>query len=158
MEVSVTNNLSVARLIRELRPDILLSPTAATNQHPDHVVVSRVARNAARLARYGGVSELADLPPHSIRHHLEYAITPGGEPSRERLKTCIDVSAQVKRWIDLMQCHATQLRTRRYLELQIARARVLGLTSGVEYAQALYPADDFLIDSLGNLPVSIRLF
>ena len=57
-----------------------------------------------------------------------------------------------------MECHATQLRTRRYVELQAARARFLGLTSGVAYAQALYPVDDFLIHDLAALPASVRLF
>ena len=57
-----------------------------------------------------------------------------------------------------MECHTTQLRTRRYVELQIARARLLGLTTGVEYAQALYPVDDFLINNLAELPASVRLF
>ena len=57
-----------------------------------------------------------------------------------------------------MECHQTQLRTRRYIELQTARARLLGLESGVEYAQALYASDDFLVQNFGELPASVRLF
>ncbi len=57
-----------------------------------------------------------------------------------------------------MECHQTQLRTRNYIELQTARARLLGLEAGVEYAQALFPGDDFLVESLGDLPPSVRLF
>jgi len=57
-----------------------------------------------------------------------------------------------------MECHVTQLRTRRYVELQTARARLLGLTSGVDYAQALYPVDDLLINNFAELPASVRLF
>ena len=57
-----------------------------------------------------------------------------------------------------MECHQTQLRTRRYIELQTARARLLGLEAGVEYAQALYPTDDLLIKNLAKLPASVRLF
>ena len=49
------------------------------------------------------------------------------------------------------KCHATQLRTRRYVELQIARARLLGLTSGVEYAQALYVTSDLLVNKIADL-------
>jgi LmbE family N-acetylglucosaminyl deacetylase len=131
---------------------------ASRDQHPDHVVVSHLCRNATRLARYGGLAELRDLPPHPIRHHLEYAITPGAEPVRDRPTIRIDISEHLARWMELMECHQTQLRTRRYLELQIARARLLGLEAGVEYAQALYPTDDLLIKSLAELPVSVRLF
>ncbi len=57
-----------------------------------------------------------------------------------------------------MECHQTQLRTRNYIELQTARARLLGLEAGVEYAQALFPTDDFLVETLGDLPPSVRLF
>jgi LmbE family N-acetylglucosaminyl deacetylase len=158
MEVSAPNNLAIARLIRTVRPDLLLSPTMGGEQHPDHLVVSQLCRNAARFARYGGLGELRDLPAHAIKHHFEYAITPGAEPHHEKTKVCVDISTVFERWVELMQCHASQLRTRRYVELQTARARLLGLTTGVEYAQALYPVDDFVVNDLAALPTSARLF
>ena len=40
--------------------------------------------DAARLARYGGIAELRDLPPHTITHHFGYAVTPGAEPARDQ--------------------------------------------------------------------------
>jgi LmbE family N-acetylglucosaminyl deacetylase len=158
LELSAPNNLVLAREIRRIRPDLLFSPTSGADQHPDHSIVSQLCRNAARLARYGGLSELRDLPPHSIQHHFEYAITPGAEPPNDCFKLQVDISAQFQRWVDFMECHATQLRTRRYVELQTARARLLGLTSGVDYAQALYPVDDLLINNFAELPASVRLF
>lgn len=158
LEISVANNIAIARQIRALRPDLLLAPVASLDQHPDHVVVSHLCRNGARLARYGGVTELRDLPPHVVEHHLEYAITPGAEPPNDRVKIRVDISAHYARWVELMECHQTQLRTRRYIELQTARARLLGLEAGVEYAQALYASDDFLIKRLADLPASVRLF
>jgi len=158
LDSSAANNLAVARTIRKERADVLLSPTAVRNQHPDHIVVSQLCRHATRLARYGGLSQLGDQPVHAIKHHFEYAITPGAEPPNDRPKLRVDIGAQAERWIELMECHATQLRTRRYVELQTARARLLGLTSGIEYAQALYPVDDFLIHTLSELPASVRLF
>ena len=123
---------------------------ASPDQHPDHIVVSHLCRNAARLARYGGLAELRDLSPHAIRHHLEYAITPSAEPGQEQRTIRVDISEYFARWVELMECHQTQLRTRRYIELQTARARLLGLESGVEYAQALYATDDFLIKNLAS--------
>ena len=158
MEISAANRVAIARVIRRVRPDLLLSPTAAGDQHPDHLVVSQLCRNAARIARYGGFEGLRDLPAHLVRQHFEYAITPGAEPPDGSVKIRIDIVAQLQPWIELMECHTTQLRTRRYVELQTARARLLGLTSGVEYAQALYPVDDFLVSSLDQLPPSVRLF
>jgi len=158
LEIAPASNIAIAREIRAARPDVLLGPVASPEQHPDHVVVSHLCRNAARLARYGGLEELRDLPPHAIKHHLEYAITPGAEPLPDRRAIRFDISQYFARWVELMECHQTQLRTRRYVDLQTARARLLGLEAGVEYAQALFPTADFLIGELGNLPVSVRLF
>jgi LmbE family N-acetylglucosaminyl deacetylase len=158
LDASAANNLALARVIRELRPNVLLSPAGGGNQHPDHIVVSQLCRNAARLARYGGLEELRDLPAHAIEQHCEYAVTPGAEPPNDRPRLCVDIGAELKRWVELMECHASQLRTRPYLELQTARARALGLTSGVEYAQALYPTADFVVKHLGAIPGSVRLF
>jgi N-acetylglucosamine malate deacetylase 1 len=158
LEVSSANNIAVARQIRVGRPDVLLAPVASSAQHPDHIVVSQLCRNAARLARYGGLSELRDLAPHAIKHHFEYAVTAGAEPGRHHPAIRVDVSDRFGRWVELMECHQTQLRTRRYLELQTARARLCGLEAGVEYAQALYATDDLLITSLAELPASVRLF
>ncbi|HEY1582586.1 MAG TPA: PIG-L family deacetylase [Chthoniobacterales bacterium] len=158
LATSPANAIAIARQVRSFRPDILLAPTSARDQHPDHVVVSQLCRDAARLARYGGLSELLDLPPHALRHHFEYAITPEAELPNERPRLRVDISAHYARWVELMECHQTQLRTRRYIELQIARARLLGVTAGVEYAQALFPSDDLLLTSLAELPLSVRLF
>lgn len=158
LDCSAANNIAIARVIRTVRPDVLLSPTLGANQHPDHIIVSQTCRAAARLARYGGLRELEIQPAHAIKHHFEYAITPGAELPDKRPKIFFDISAQFERWIELMECHATQLRTRRYVELQTARARALGLTSGVEYAQALFPIDHWLVNNLAELPPSVRLF
>ena len=158
LEICAVNNIAVARQIRAARPDVLLSPVASPAQHPDHIVVSHLCRNAVRLARYGGLAELRDLSPHRIRRHLEYAITPSAESGHEQRTIRVDISEYFARWVELMECHRTQLRTRRYIELQTARARLLGLESGIEYAQALYAPAAFLIKNFGELPPSVHLF
>ena len=158
LEICAVNNIAIARQIRAARPDVLLSPVASPDQHPDHIVVSHLCRNAVRLARYGGLAELRDLSPHRIRRHLEYAITPSAESGQEQRTIRVDISEYFARWVELMECHQTQLRTRRYIELQTARARLLGLESGIEYAQALYVPDAFLIKNFGELPPSVHLF
>lgn len=158
LEVAVAHNIAIARQIRLARPDILLAPVGSLDQHPDHAVVSRLCRNAARLARYGGMEELRDLPPHAIRHHLEYAITADADTRGDQPIIRVDISEHFTRWIELMECHQTQLRTRRYIELQTARARLLGVEAGVEHAQALYATSDFLVKDLAELPASVRLF
>jgi LmbE family N-acetylglucosaminyl deacetylase len=151
------NAFAIARQIRLVRPDVLLSSTTTKDQHPDHAAIGTLTRDAARFARYGGIADLRGIEPHSITHHFEYAVTPGAEP-RDRARLRVDISAQIEKWIALMECHATQLRTRRYIDLQTARARLLGIEAGVEYAQALFAADDLLVRHLDELPRSVRLF
>lgn len=158
LEISAANGITIAREIRRARADILLTPTSSPGQHPDHIVVSQLCRKAARLARYGGLAELKELAPHTIKQHFEYAITPSAEPPNESAKIRCDISERFAAWVALMECHKTQLRTRRYVELQTARARLFGVEAGVEYAQALFPTADFLVEGLLELPGSGRLF
>ena len=158
IDSSPANAIAIARQIRAAKPHVLLAPVTCPNQHPDHATVGALCRDAARLARYGGIDELRDSPAHAVDHLFGYAVTPGAEPSSDRLAIRVDISAHFARWIELMECHQTQLRTRRYVELQTARARLLGIEAGVEYAQALFPADDLLIESLTDMPRSVRLF
>lgn len=155
---TVENTLAIARCIRAVRPEILLAPTAGRDQHPDHTAVGRLCINALRLARYGGIKELRDVPSHAVSQFFAYAVTPAAEPSRESAAVHVDITPYFTRWVQLMECHKTQLRTRDYIELQTARARLLGVQAGVEYAQALFMTDHLLVKTLAELPPSIRLF
>jgi LmbE family N-acetylglucosaminyl deacetylase len=114
--------------------------------------------NAMRLARYGGLAELRELSPHAVGHYFAFAVTPGAEPRDGGAAVHVDISTYFQRWVQLMECHKTQLRTRDYIELQTARARLLGVQAGVEYAQALFMSDHLLVKTLAELPPSIRLF
>ena len=158
IEASPAHALRIARRIRATNPNVLLAPVTSPNQHPDHAAVGALCRDAARLARYGGIDALRDSPAHAVDHCFGYAVTPGAEPSSNGIALRVDISAHLARWIELMECHQSQLRTRRYIDLQTARARLLGVEAGVEYAQALFPADDLLIETLTDMPRSVRLF
>jgi N-acetylglucosamine malate deacetylase 1 len=57
-----------------------------------------------------------------------------------------------------MEAHASQLKTRNYVELHLAMARVHGLSAGVEHAIALFSDDPILVDSLKQLGRSSRRF
>jgi LmbE family N-acetylglucosaminyl deacetylase len=77
-------------------------------------------------------------------------VTPSAELQQRAIR--VDISAQFERWVQLMECHQTQLRTRRYIDLQVARARTFGIEAGVEYAQVLFTDSDFLVGGLAGLP------
>lgn len=159
LEYSVTRAITLASIFRRLRPRIVLSPTVVESQHPDHAVLGRLARDAARLARYGGIQELRDLPPHAIEQLLFYATTTEGEP-KDILPILVDVSSPqiVATWTSAMEAHASQMGTRNYVELQLTRARLNGLRCGLGHAIALFPGDPIVIDSLAELGRGARQF
>jgi N-acetylglucosamine malate deacetylase 1 len=161
IEYNAANRLLMTAQIRKFQPQVVLAPLAGDklageNQHPDHVAVSRLVRDAARLARYGGVEGFQDLPPHSIGHLYYYSIT---RPFQDGLPdVVIDVSPVKEKWETAMACHRSQMRTRPYADLVRARARTLGASIGVEYAVGLWTNDPLRLRSLADIPLSSRYF
>jgi LmbE family N-acetylglucosaminyl deacetylase len=159
MEIRATHAIKLAALIRRLQPGIILSPSLVKNQHPDHFRLGMLVRDASRLARYGGVKELSHAKSHAIGQLFFYSITPEAEPT-DLGRVLVDVSAPdvVALWTAAMEAHASQLATRRYVELQLTRARLNGLSAGVEYAIALFPNDPILVAGLAALQQGARQF
>jgi N-acetylglucosamine malate deacetylase 1 len=159
LEVKPAHALKLAAIIRRVRPGVVLAPSLVENQHPDHGRLGRLVRDAARLARYGGLKKLRAQDAHAIGPLFYYAVTQEAEPAGV-LPVLMDVSEprDVEAWTAAMGAHATQLRGRNYVELALARARVQGLRAGIAYAQALFPNDPLLFASLGPLARSARRF
>ena len=72
----------------------------------------------------------------------------------------MDVSAPeiIAAWTAAMNAHASQVSARNYVELQLARARVLGLRAGVGHAIALFPNEPLLFESLRQAGRGARKF
>jgi LmbE family N-acetylglucosaminyl deacetylase len=159
LEVRAAHAIKLAGIVRRVRPGIVLAPSLVENQHPDHAKLGRIVRDAARLARYGGLKELRRSPRHAIDQLFYYAVTPEAEP-RDISPVLIDVSAPeiLAAWTAAMDAHASQTRTRNYVELQVARARLLGVRAGIRHAIALFPNDPLVVDSLAQLSRSARRF
>ncbi|MFY9926021.1 MAG: PIG-L family deacetylase [Opitutaceae bacterium] len=159
LEVRAAHALTLAAIIRRVRPGIVLAPTLVGNQHPDHPRLGRIVRDAARLARYGGLGGLRGRPAHAIGQLLYYAVSQEAEPAGA-LSVLIDISEPevVAAWTAAMGAHRSQLSTRNYVELQLSRARVHGLRAGAAYAQALYPNDPLVFGELEPLLRGARRF
>jgi len=159
LEMRAAHARRLAGVIRRIRPAIVLAPSVVENQHPDHSRLGRLVRDAARLARYGGLKELRRLAPHAIGQLFFYAVTPEAEPS-DITPVLMDVSAPeiVAAWTAAMEAHASQVRARPYVELQLARARFQGLRAGVGHAIALFPSDPLVAASLAQLSRGARRF
>ena len=159
LEVKAKHALKLAAIIRRLRPGIVLAPTVEQNQHPDHYRLGQLVRDASRLARYGGLKELKSRNAHAIDQLFFYALSPEAEPAGVQ-PVLIDISAQgvLTAWTDAMEAHASQLRTRNYPSLQLARASVNGSRCGAMAAIALFPNDPLVFDSLAPLTRAARRF
>jgi len=118
-----------------------------------------MVRDAARLARFGGVAELRGRPPHAIASLWFYGVTVDAEP-RDLPTVFIDVSEPevVTAWRAAMEAHASQQQTRNYAEMQLMRARLNGSRCQTEYAIPLFPNDALVFDSLAPLARTARRF
>jgi N-acetylglucosamine malate deacetylase 1 len=159
LEVRAAHSIKLAEIIRRIRPGIILAPSIVENQHPDHAKLGRIVRDAARLARYGGLKELRKLLSHAIEQLFFYAVTTEAEP-RDISPLLMDVSAPeiVAAWTSAMAAHASQVRALNYIEFQLARARLNGLRAGTGHAIALFPNDPLVLDSLAQLSLGARRF
>jgi len=158
LEIRAAHAIKLAGIFRRVRPEIVLAPSCVENQHPDHARLGRLVRDAARLARFGGLKELRSQPPHAIGQLFYYAVTPEAEP-RDITPVLIDVStAAILAWTEAMQAHISQTSARKYVELQLTRARMWGLRGGVENAIALFPNEPLVFDSLAQTRRGARSF
>ena len=132
-------------------------PSLVENQHPDHFRLGTLVRDACRLARYGGIKELTESPPHAVERLLYYSLSPEAEPT-DKTAILVEVSEVVSTWTKAMEVHASQMRTRNYVELQLTRARLRGLSAGLGHAIALFPNEPLIVSSLGEIGRGARRF
>jgi N-acetylglucosamine malate deacetylase 1 len=149
LEMRSAHAIKLAKVIRQVRPEAILAPSPVENQHPDHWRLGKLVRDAARLARYGGLKELRRHPPHVIARLFFYAVTPEAEPP-DITPVLIDISAPeiVAAWTRAMKAHASQTSARNYIELQLTRARFAGMRAGTGHAVALFPNEPLVFNSL----------
>ena len=158
LELRAAHAIKLAGIIRSTRPAVILAPSVVENQHPDHAKLGQLVRDAARLARYGGLRELHNLKSHAIDRLFFYAVTPEAEP-RDITPVLIDIDpASIDAWTRAMNAHASQTSARAYVELQLTRARLLGARAGLGYAMALFPNDHLVLDSVFHGGRSARRF
>jgi len=151
LRADLNTTLQVAKAIREIQPNIVLAPSGHLNQHPDHRETSQMVRDANRLARYGKTPHLDELEPHRSDLLLFYDISSENTDTHGVNTILVNVSKQVKRWKALMECHASQVKNQDYIELQLSRARTLGIQMGVDSALRLYSESPLMLSSVSDL-------
>ena len=147
------NSISLAKKIREFKPEIILTPDTGENQHPDHSAAGKITRDGARLARYGGLEELKDLPVHKINSLYYYVITQffGSQPN-----IIMDVTSVQTKWQKAKEAHASQMKNKKYLEIIMSWSKALGSAIGVEYAIGIKTNEPVQLDVLSDITLSPR--
>jgi LmbE family N-acetylglucosaminyl deacetylase len=159
LEIRAAHAIKLAGILRRVRPDAVLAPSPEENQHPDHARLGKLVRDAARLARYGGLKELRGKRAHAIRQLFFYAVTPEAEPPGIS-PVLVDVSEPeiIASWTAAMEAHQSQVSAHNYIELQLARARLLGIRAGIGHAMALFPNEPLVFKSLAQAGRGARRF
>lgn len=159
IEATRDRAITVARVIRETRPAIVLAPSPAPNQHPDHAALGALVRDAARLARYGGFAPLADLQAYGIPSLWWYAVGGDADPT-DTMPTLVDVSdpAIVTAWTAAMAAHISQAAALDYTTAMLTRAQWFGVRATVSHAIPLWPADPIVVKTLDAVGRTARGF
>ncbi|PIR96182.1 MAG: hypothetical protein COT92_02615 [Candidatus Doudnabacteria bacterium CG10_big_fil_rev_8_21_14_0_10_42_18] len=147
------NGITLAKIIRKYKPNIVLTTSLKEEQHPDHKALAMLVRDACRFARYGGLKELKGLPVHKIGELYFY------QSSADYYKPydiVIDVSDVQKIWEKSIKAHASQMKTKNYIDLVLTKARALGASIGVKYAVGLWKNDPVRLNSLSDINLSSR--
>ncbi len=145
--------IKVAEIIRKYQPNIVLAPSLAENQHPDHKNVAEMVRSACRYARYGGLKEIIKTKTRNIDALFYY---PSSAEIDKKPDVIIDVSLEYDAWAQAMSMHKSQMKTRGYINLVTSKARAMGASVGVEYATVLWVNDPIRLEGFSDLKVSSR--
>ena len=159
LELRAAHAIKLAAIIRRERPSTVLATSCVENQHPDHARLGQLVRDAARMARYGGLTELSEYAVHAVEQLFFYAVTPDGD-APEVMPVLIDVSPDsvMSAWVSAMEAHGSQAATRNYIDLQLTRSKLLGARAGVAHAIALYPNESLIFESLSATGRGARNF
>ncbi len=153
IENTPKNIIKLAEMIRKYQPNIVLAPSLAENQHPDHHTLAVMARSASRYARYGGLKEIKKYKVHNIDALYYY---PSSAELDNKPDIIVDVSEEYEEWVQAMSLHKSQMKTKGYLNLVSSKAKYIGSSIGVEYALGLWVNDPIQLSSISSIDKSSR--
>ncbi len=156
VENTYDNRLKVARVIRELRPRVLVLPYWQA-RHPDHATASVLGYEAAFL---GGLAKL-DL---GVAPHRPYKIIYASLYADVRPTFVVDISEQFETRFAALMAYRSQYQDQeqgsglfpRQAEIRervAAMAGFYGLLAGVRYGEPFVQKEVGLVDDLLTIPV-----
>jgi LmbE family N-acetylglucosaminyl deacetylase len=135
VEVNIPFRRELARVIREGRPDVVLTfdPWQRYQIHPDHRAVGQTALDAVAAARdhmYYPDQLSDELTEHRV-HNVYFFAT-------DNPNYYVDITDTIELKIAAILAHTSQVRAEGVVERVRARASVIGQQIGVEYAEAFH--------------------
>lgn len=135
VEVNIPFRRELALEIRKGRPDLVLTfdPWQRYQIHPDHRAVGQTALDAVAAARdhmYYPEQLTGGLKEHRAHNVLLFATD---EPNY-----WVDITPTIEKKIAALLAHTSQIRSEGLAERIRERARMVGQTRGVEYAEAFH--------------------
>ncbi len=95
----------VIRLIRDFRPDLLLTHRP-TDYHPDHCYTGQLVQEAAYMVTVPGICpETPHLPRSPVIMHVSDAFK---KPCRFEPSVVVDIGAEFDKVVGMLHCHASQ--------------------------------------------------
>ena len=149
VEVSIPFRRELARVIREGRPDVVLTfdPWQRYQIHPDHRAVGQTALDAIAAARdhmYYPDQLTEGLTEHRV-HNVYFFAT-------DQPNYYVDITATMELKIAAILAHTSQVRADGVVERIRARAAAVGQQIGAEYAEAFHYLPMVQPPSLNRLP------
>jgi LmbE family N-acetylglucosaminyl deacetylase len=159
---SFESRVALAAVIRKHRPRIVFAPYHTNpsshndgGAHPDHTETGRIAKSAARYARFSGLKEVPG-EPWNASHLIYYMV-----PRSIRANLVNDVTCCMEEWESIARRHDSQMSLRggKVLEALRTYRQSYGAMIGTAFAEAFHieepiPFDVNLFLSTGPRPIS----
>jgi len=158
---SLENRLKIARVLRELRPRVVILPYWEA-RHPDHAICSTLGYEAcfiAGLARLQAGADLGNLPPHRPFKIVYASLYADVRPS-----FVVDITPFIEQRHAALMAYRSQYANQQsggglfvpeeeIKERTFAEARHYGLLAGVRYGEPFVQREVGLVDDLTLIPV-----
>ncbi len=162
VENTYTNRLKIARVVRALRPRVVILPYW-TARHPDHSTCSVLGYEACFVSGLSKVAT-ADAAGAPQGPHRPFKIVYASLYADVRPSFVVDISAQIEERHRALMAYASQYRQQdtgaglfvpeaEIRERTFAEARHYGLLGGVRYGEPFVQKEVGLVGDLLQLPV-----
>jgi N-acetylglucosamine malate deacetylase 1 len=145
--------MKLVDVIREAKPDVIISHNSTSEYHPDHVAVNQAVFKAALISSLANVkSSFPAIPATPVVYEMDAWITRNFVPTEY-----VDITGAWKLKLKMLEAHKCQidwLRRRDKLDMATfigLKSRMAGYQSGVKYAEGFRLAANFPIVKPGRM-------